>query len=1363
MNVNPTPSKSIPPASLRGILHALALALAVAILGIGFLAPSASAITIYSDTLTGSGSALNGTTVDSSVTYAGGTNGVTWTAAGSYNQTTTGTIGTDASKQGAYLPFTPQAGYVYTLTATLEYLGAGGTDWAALGFQTQADLSNSQFHAAAGNAYAWVLLRKAGGGQPQFFRGPDTTSGGAFATGSQSGLQTVSITLDTRAASWTSSATIGGYTSTTYTYSPNPTDIRYVGFGGVGTISKTTNFSLSAVSANPPVITATGSPLSALTTTYGTASAPANFTVSGAYMVAGILVTAPTGFEVSQSSGSGYAATTTVAGFGTIGNTTVYVRLAATAPIATYNSQNIVLTSSGATPVNVTTASSGNSVTMAATKLAITSTAVSTIAGVASGTITVQRQDADSSPVTAGPSITVTLSSDSAGTVTFSPSSLTIAYGASSATFTYTDTKAETPTITAASSSLTSATQVETVTPASATKLAFGVQPSTTGEGLAITPPVTVLVQDEYGNTVTGDGSSVTIASGTTAFTGSTLSTNTSNGVATFGNLKPTTVGSANTLTASDGSLTGAMSSEFVVLAGLPDHFAISTISSPQTAGTAITGITLTAQNADNSTMTTFTGTVGYGGTAGVTGTSGNFVNGVLSGVSVTPTAAGSGKTFTVTVGTVTSTSTFDVNPGALDHFTISAITPQTAGRAITEITLTALDAHNNTLSTGPNAFTGTVAFSGTAGITGTSASFTAGELSGVSVTPTVAGSGKTFIVTDAVSGKIGSSTFDVSPGALDHFAIAGIASPEMAGTAISNITLTAQDANHNTLPSFTGTVAYSGTALITGTSSAFVSGVLANVSVTPTLAGSGLDFMVTDSISGKTGTFTFDVNPGALDHFTISSIASPQTAGTAITGITLTARDANANTLSAGPNIFTGTVAYSGTAGITGTSDSFAAGVLSGVSVTPTVAGSGKTFIVTSSAKTGTATFDVNPAAVSAASSTVVASPSAVVANGTSLSTITVTVRDAYNNGIAGNTVTLASNRGSNDTISAASGTSSAAGVVTFTVKSTKLGSSVFSATDVTDSNLAITQTATVDWVVNLSTATGVFVYNTVAGGNGTLASSTGWPALGAIGSTSGNPWHDLTDGSTSTSWIQNWGVIDGANSGFYMTLPAAVVMQGIRFSTADISGRSPKTMTIEGSFATGTDLLVGANWTLIYSGTTGMDTALSYSPGNKVSFANNAAYTSYRVLFPTTIGHREVQVSDIVAYGTESVVSNPYDTWKTGPFAHAFTDTDPTHDPLGDGMTNFQKFAFGLDPTSGASINPVTPLIGTQFTYTRYATSGLSYTVEYSTDLAEWAPATTLETIGTPDPISGVQTVTVTVSDTPVNGKLFVRVRAE
>jgi len=115
-----------------------------------------------------------------------------------------------------------------------------------------------------------------------------------------------------------------------------------------------------------PIISS-GTLSAALSTTYGTASSPSSFTVGGGNMLSGILVTAPTGFEVSQNSGSGFATTTIVGAAGTIAPTTVYVRLAATAAVTgNYNSQNFVLTSNGAIPVNVSTVASGNSVSPAA-------------------------------------------------------------------------------------------------------------------------------------------------------------------------------------------------------------------------------------------------------------------------------------------------------------------------------------------------------------------------------------------------------------------------------------------------------------------------------------------------------------------------------------------------------------------------------------------------------------------------------------------------------------------------------------------------------------------------------------------------------------------------------------------------------------------------------------------------------------------------------------------------------------------------------------------------------------------------------------------------------------------------------------
>jgi len=125
---------------------------------------------------------------------------------------------------------------------------------------------------------------------------------------------------------------------------------------------------------------------------------------------------------------------------------------------------------------------------------------------------------------------------------------------------------------------------------------------------------------------------------------------------------------------------------------------------------------------------------------------------------------------------------------------------------------------------------------------------------------------------------------------------------------------------------------------------------------------------------------------------------------------------------------------------------------------------------------QTASVTFTTNPAA-SVSQSTVAAAPSSLVANGTSITTITVTLKDSGGTALAGKTVTLASSRGAADTISAASGVSNISGVVTFTVTSTTAGAPIFTATDSTDS-IVVTQTAAVTFtaatnVTDISNAT--------------------------------------------------------------------------------------------------------------------------------------------------------------------------------------------------------------------------------------------------------------------------------------------------
>jgi glycosidase len=128
--------------------------------------------------------------------------------------------------------------------------------------------------------------------------------------------------------------------------------IRAVNAAGSGTQSDAT--SGTPVAAIPTI--STSGAMSALSTTYGTASSSTSFAVSGANMTEGILVTAPAGFQVSTND-STFSSTVTVGSAGTISSTTVYVRLSATTTPGT-KSGNVVLTSSGAATINKATVSS---------------------------------------------------------------------------------------------------------------------------------------------------------------------------------------------------------------------------------------------------------------------------------------------------------------------------------------------------------------------------------------------------------------------------------------------------------------------------------------------------------------------------------------------------------------------------------------------------------------------------------------------------------------------------------------------------------------------------------------------------------------------------------------------------------------------------------------------------------------------------------------------------------------------------------------------------------------------------------------------------------------------------------------------
>jgi autotransporter-associated beta strand protein len=126
----------------------------------------------------------------------------------------------------------------------------------------------------------------------------------------------------------------------------------------------------------------------------------------------------------------------------------------------------------------------------------------------------------------------------------------------------------------------------------------------------------------------------------------------------------------------------------------------------------------------------------------------------------------------------------------------------------------------------------------------------------------------------------------------------------------------------------------------------------------------------------------------------------------------------------------------------------------------------------------------------------------------------------------------------------------------------------------------------------------------------------------------------------------------------------------------------------------------------------------------------------------------------------------ATPYDTW-AATFAPADV-SNPAGDNDGDGLVNQEEFAFGLNPLSGSSVNPILVQLDKtngQFSYQRRADTGLTYTILKSTTLAagSWSSASANQALGAVDG-NGNQTVVVTLPGAPLtDAKLFLRVSAE
>lgn len=320
------------------------------------------------------------------------------------------------------------------------------------------------------------------------------------------------------------------------------------------------------------------------------------FTVQPANATAGVAITPSIAVTVEDASGTavpvaGIAVIVSIgvnAGGGTLSGT--LTGSTNSSGVTSFAGVSINKAASGytlaAASIGLTSATSSTFIisAAAASRFVITSAAVSGAASASAtlGAVTVHEQDAFGNPTIApvGGTI-VNLASNSAGTRIFSATSggssittMTISAGSTSASFYYGDTRAGSPTITV-SGSLTSGTQLETITAGTAALLAFGQQPTNAAASQTIAPAITAVIEDQFGNLTTSTVA-VTIAIAHNAgglLPGTLYGTKTvqaSAGIATFSGLSIDGAvlglggnGNGYTLKVTSGALTSATSIAF--------------------------------------------------------------------------------------------------------------------------------------------------------------------------------------------------------------------------------------------------------------------------------------------------------------------------------------------------------------------------------------------------------------------------------------------------------------------------------------------------------------------------------------------------------------------------------------------------------------------------------------------------------------------------------------------------------------------------------------------------------------------------------------------------------------------------------
>ena len=258
----------------------------------------------------------------------------------------------------------------------------------------------------------------------------------------------------------------------------------------------------------------------------------------------------------------------------------------------------------------------------------------------------------------------------------------------------------------------------EATAPRVPTKLAFTVQPAVSVIGKTPMPAVKVAVQDATGVTITTATNDITLAIGTNPAGGSLAGTFTVaavNGVATFTDLSIDGPGVGYTLSATSLNLTGATSTQFSVVSGLPAKLVFTVQPVSTTPGGTIP-VAVTVQDvfgnrvpsANNSITITIGANPGSGVLFGTTSVAA--VNGVATFSNLSITNPGTGYTLTATSPGLTPATSLpfilQVGPASKLAFTVHPATSSPGATIVPPVVVTIQDVSGNTVTAANHSIT---------------------------------------------------------------------------------------------------------------------------------------------------------------------------------------------------------------------------------------------------------------------------------------------------------------------------------------------------------------------------------------------------------------------------------------------------------------------------------------------------------------------------------------------------------------------------------------------------------------------------------------------------------------------------------